>query len=144
MLSSDGNKYYTFFVINSYLLKIANTPFSSYKLNAIYWRSQGYIHIHSVAYYYNHTLIYISHNVIHIHVGGAVCTFVWCFKRKNTWRSWHHICGSLTRYEKSLCSDNDPHCHSRKMKKICLDWISLLRRLLIVIKNILLHTNNLS
>ena len=31
----------------------------------------------------------------------------------------------------SLCSDNDPLCHMRKIIIISLDWIALLRRLLI-------------
>ena len=34
-------------------------------------------------------------------------------------------------YEKSLCSDNDPPCYSREIKRISSDWIALLRRLLI-------------
>ena len=33
-------------------------------------------------------------------------------------------------YEKSLCSDNDPCCHSHKIKIISSDWIGLLCRLL--------------
>ena len=35
----------------------------------------------------------------------------------------------------SLCSDNDPRCHMRKIKIISSDWIALLRRLLITPKN---------
>ena len=34
------------------------------------------------------------------------------------------------RYEKSLCSDNDPPCYSREMKIIYSDWVALIRRLL--------------
>ena len=38
-------------------------------------------------------------------------------------------------YEKSLCSDNDPHCYLREMKLISSDWIALLRRILITNNN---------
>ena len=36
-------------------------------------------------------------------------------------------------YEKSLCSDNDLRCHSRKMKLISSDWIVLLRMFIITL-----------
>ena len=39
------------------------------------------------------------------------------------------------RYEKSLCSDNDPRCYLREMKLISSDWIALLRRILITNNN---------
>ena len=42
-------------------------------------------------------------------------------------------------YKKSLLGDNDSRCYLRKMKIISLDWIVLLRRLLI--RNILLIRN---
>ena len=35
-------------------------------------------------------------------------------------------------YEKSLCSDNDLHCYLCKMKIMSPDWITLLRRLVII------------
>ena len=70
----------------------------------------------------------LSRNVVNAHVRGAVRALDWCFKRKRTWRSWHHVRGH---YEKSLCSDNDPRCYLREIKIISSDWIALLRRLLI-------------
>ena len=65
---------------------------------------------------------------------SAVCTLVPRFKRKHTWRSWHHDLESIRHDLESLCFDNDPRCHMRKIKIISSDWIALLRRLLIIYK----------
>ena len=58
------------------------------------------------------------------------------FKRKRTWRSWHHDMESIRHDLESLCSDNDPRCHMRKIKMTSSDWIALLRRLLISNKHL--------
>ena len=70
-----------------------------------------------------------SGKLINAHVRGAVCTLVWCFKRKRNWRSWYHDLESIRHDLESLCSDNDLRCHMRKIKIISSDWIAILRRL---------------
>ena len=72
-----------------------------------------------------------SRKLINAHVCAAVRALVSLFKRKRTWRSWHHDLESIRHDLESLCSDNDPRCHMRKIKIISSDWIPLLRRLLI-------------
>ena len=71
-----------------------------------------------------------SRNVINACVCGAVPALVWCFMRKCTFRSWHHVGGIAEHYEKSLLRDNYSRCYLREMKIISLDWIVLLRRFL--------------
>ena len=75
-----------------------------------------------------------SRKFINAHVRGAVRALGSCFKRKCTWRSWHHDLESIRHDLESLCSDNDPRCHMRNIKIIASDWIVLLRRLLIPYK----------
>ena len=72
-----------------------------------------------------------SCKLINARVRGAVRALVSCFKRKRTWRSWHHDLESIRHDLKSLCSENDLRYHMRKIKIISSDWIALLCRLLI-------------
>ena len=77
-----------------------------------------------------------SRKLINARVHGAVRALVWRFKRKRTWRLWHHDLESIRHDLESLCSDNDLRCHMRKIKMISSDWITLLRRLLILDKTL--------
>ena len=75
-----------------------------------------------------------SHKLIKACVRGAVRALGSCFKRKRSWRSWHHDLESIRHDLESLCSDNDPRCHIHKIIIISSDWIALLCRLLIIYK----------
>ena len=78
----------------------------------------------------------LSRKLINACVRGAVRALVSHFKRKRTWRSWHHDLESIRHDLESLCSDNDRRCHMRKVKIISLDWIALLRRLLMIYNDV--------
>ena len=59
-----------------------------------------------------------SRKLINACVRGAVRTLGSRFKRKHTWRSWHHDLESIRHDLESLCSDNDPRCHIRKINNL--------------------------
>ena len=77
-----------------------------------------------------------SRKLINARMRSAVRALVSRFKRKRTWRSWHHDLESIHHDLESLCSDNDPRRSMRKIKIISSDWIALLRRLLILFNNL--------
>ena len=58
------------------------------------------------------------------------------FRSVETWRTLrnvinpHDIIMYAGRYEKSLCSDNDPRCYSPEMKIISSDWIALITQVI--------------
>ena len=78
-----------------------------------------------------------SRKLINARVRGAVLVLGLRFKRKRTWRSWHHHLESIRHDLEWLCSDNDSRWHMHKIKIISLDWVTLLRRLLILYKDLL-------